>query len=92
MGTLDVERHDRSTVRGSSQVADVREQGKRRDDPAEDFIEFLTAGVRVKGEFHCAECGYGVTIVRTLPSCPMCGGESWEQASWSPFGRALRSQ
>ena len=56
-----------------------------------DFVEFLLAGVKVKGEFHCAECGYGVTIYRALPVCPMCGGESWEQSAWSPFGRALTS-
>jgi len=42
----------------------------------------------VKGEFHCSECGYGVTIVRALPLCPMCGGTSWEQSPWSPFTRA----
>jgi hypothetical protein len=57
---------------------------------AEDFVEILLAGVQVKGEFHCSECGYGVTICRELPLCPMCGNESWEQTDWSPFGRALR--
>jgi rubrerythrin len=54
----------------------------------DDYVEFWTTGQSVKGEFHCAECGYGVTIVRALPICPMCGGRSWEQSSWSPFGRA----
>jgi hypothetical protein len=54
----------------------------------DDYVEFLEAGQSVKGEFHCSECGYGVTIVRALPICPMCGGSSWEQTSWSPFGRA----
>jgi rubrerythrin len=54
----------------------------------DDYVEFLTTGQSVKGEFHCAECGYGVTIIRALPICPMCGGRSWEQSSWSPFGRA----
>ena len=49
----------------------------------EDFVEFLLAGVHVKGEFHCAECGYGVTIYRELPICPMCGNETWEQTAWS---------
>jgi rubrerythrin len=61
-------------------------------DAVEDFVEFVMAGVHVKGEFHCAECGYGVTIVRELPTCPMCGNESWEQTAWSPFARALRLQ
>jgi len=41
----------------------------------------------VKCEYHCSECGYGVTIVRALPLCPMCGGTSWEQSAWSPFSR-----
>ena len=54
----------------------------------DEFVEFWVAGVSVKGEFHCSECGYGVTIVRALPLCPMCGGTSWEQAPWSPFTRA----
>jgi rubrerythrin len=52
---------------------------------AGDYIEFRAAGEAVKGEFHCAQCGYGVTIVRTLPLCPMCGGDSWERTSWHPF-------
>lgn len=54
----------------------------------DDYVEFLAAGQSVKGEFHCSECGYGVTIVRALPLCPMCGGTSWEQSPWSPFTRA----
>jgi rubrerythrin len=54
----------------------------------DDYVEFRAAGESVKGEFHCSECGYGVTIVRALPLCPMCGGTSWEQSSWSPFTRA----
>jgi rubrerythrin len=53
-----------------------------------DYVEFWVEGQSVKGEFHCAQCGYGVTIVRALPLCPMCGGRSWEQADWSPFKRA----
>jgi rubrerythrin len=54
-----------------------------------DYVRFWPAGQAVKGEFHCAECGYGVAVYRTLPRCPMCGGEAWEQAAWSPFRRAL---
>jgi rubrerythrin len=73
-------------------MPNVRHQRAVRDETREDFIEFLHAGAHVKGEFHCAECGYGVTIVRALPVCPMCGNESWEQTTWSPFGRALRLQ
>jgi len=62
------------------------------DVSASGYVQFWTAGERVKGEFHCSECGYGVTIVRALPICPMCGGTSWEQTSWSPFGRASSLQ
>jgi rubrerythrin len=47
----------------------------------------LAAGTRVKGQYRCADCGYGVTIYTELPLCPMCGAESWEQIDWSPFGR-----
>jgi hypothetical protein len=52
------------------------------------YVQFWSTGESVKGEFHCAECGYGVAVCRELPRCPMCGGESWEQAPWSPFARA----
>jgi rubredoxin len=54
----------------------------------DDYVEFWVAGQTVKGEFHCSDCGYGVTIVRALPECPMCGGRSWEQFPWSPFTRS----
>jgi rubrerythrin len=73
-------------------MPNVRHQRAAREGTGEDFIEFLLTGAQVKGEFHCAECGYGVTIVRTLPVCPMCGNESWEQTAWSPFARAQRLQ
>ena len=52
------------------------------------FVAFHTSGDPVKGEFHCAECGYGVTVYRVLPVCPMCGGNAWEQVPWSPLTRA----
>ncbi len=54
----------------------------------DEFVEFFPTGQPVKGEYHCSECGYGVTIVRALPLCPMCGGTSWEQSAWSPFSRS----
>jgi rubredoxin len=57
---------------------------------AEDYVHFWSTGVSVKGEFHCADCGYGVAVCRALPLCPMCGGTSWEQAAWSPLTRANR--
>ena len=52
------------------------------------YVEFWQTGASVKGEFHCSECGYGVTVYRELPVCPMCGNGSWEQTAWSPFGFA----
>lgn len=57
---------------------------------ADGYIRFWTAGSAAKGEFHCAECSYGVTIYRELPVCPMCGGTAWEQMPWSPLTRASR--
>ena len=57
-------------------------------EPSGDYVDFVRTGVNVKGEFHCAECGYGVTVYRALPVCPMCGGEEWEQSAWSPLSRA----
>ena len=59
------------------------------DDASPDgYVHFFSSGSRVKGEFHCAECGYGVTVYRVLPVCPMCGGTQWEQSAWSPLSRA----
>jgi rubredoxin len=55
------------------------------------YVDFRASGEAVKGEFHCAECGYGVTVYRALPVCPMCGGNSWEQTAWSPLTRAASS-
>jgi rubredoxin len=65
----------------------MKEAGASRA-TTDDYVEFWTAGATVKGEFHCSDCGYGVTIVRALPLCPMCGGKSWEQTPWSPFSRS----
>lgn len=52
------------------------------------FVQFHATGDPAVGEFHCSECGYGVTVHRELPRCPMCGGTAWEQWAWSPFMRA----
>jgi len=46
------------------------------------------AGSRAKGEFRCAGCGYGVTVHKVLPDCPMCRGTSWERVPWRPFSRS----
>jgi rubrerythrin len=47
------------------------------------------AGMRAKGEFRCLSCGYGVTVYRSLPSCPMCHHKEWERAPWRPYTRTL---
>jgi hypothetical protein len=57
-----------------------------------DFVQFRAAGENGKGEFRCSACSYGVTIHTKLPVCPMCAGETWEQAAWRPFTRAERPQ
>jgi rubrerythrin len=49
---------------------------------------FLGAESEASGEYYCADCGYGVTIRRILPVCPMCRGRSWEDAATSPFARS----
>ena len=45
-----------------------------------------------KVDLCCSGCGYGVTIFRTLPRCPMCGGQTWEQTAWSPFRAPLEGR
>jgi len=54
----------------------------------DEFVAFLVAGEPAVGEFRCSECGYGVSISRSLPICPMCGGVTWEHGPWSPLARA----
>lgn len=45
----------------------------------------LAAGAEARGEYRCTGCGYGVTVYRQLPRCPMCGAEeAWEQLDWMP--------
>jgi hypothetical protein len=53
-----------------------------------DEIQLSAAGDHVKGEFHCADCGYAITVCKELHPCPMCGCESWQAALWRPFARA----
>lgn len=53
------------------------------------FVAFHAVGAEVAGACRCAECGYGVAVFRTLPRCPMCGGETWEEESAQPVGRTV---
>jgi rubrerythrin len=84
MGTVESRSHGTVVEEGVT-MRDVDTAGR---ESVGDFVDFLAAGARVKGEFHCAECGYGVTVYRALPVCPMCGGDQWEQSAWSPLTRA----
>jgi len=84
METVEARSHG-SVVRKGVSMSEVDVAGR---EIAGDFVDFHAAGAHVKGEFHCAECGYGVTVYRTLPVCPMCGGAQWEQSAWSPLTRA----
>jgi rubrerythrin len=58
---------------GATAVEPVSEDG---------FIAFRAAGEQATGDYRCSQCGYGVSVRRTLPMCPMCGGGTWE--SWRP--------
>jgi hypothetical protein len=44
-------------------------------------------------ELICEECGYGVAVTTTPPTCPICGASSWDTFAWRPFGglEALRA-
>jgi hypothetical protein len=55
-----------------------------RRDPA-----FFLAGAEARGEFYCAECGYGISVRSVLPECPMCRGVEWEEPGTGPFRRPL---
>jgi rubrerythrin len=66
----------------------VIEQQRVVEGVEDDFVQFHPSGDRAKGAFRCTECGYGIAVSSSLPSCPMCGGDVWEDAEWSPFARA----
>ena len=42
-----------------------------------DEVVFAAAGDHVKGEYRCAECGYGIVVRRDPPECPMCRSTAW---------------
>ena len=66
------------------------DQGVRTEQSG-DFVDFWLAGTEARGQFQCADCGYGVSVQTKLPSCPMCGGEAWEPSPTSPFSRPWTS-
>ena len=87
MGIFAGESHEPQVEEGVAMIEDVRPGVEAHE---ADYVEFHRTGDAAKGEFRCAECGYGVAVVKTLPPCPMCGGGAWEQSTWSPFTRASR--
>ena len=77
----------RVQVWGSDRV-EVRPRGTESELPGGDGLPvFLLEGSAAMGEFHCAECGYGIVSRRVLPACPMCHGRSWESPLTSPHPR-----
>jgi hypothetical protein len=53
-------------------------------------MEEAHAGDPAFGEFRCRGCGYGVSVHRELPRCPMCGGIAWERPHWAlDLGQSL---
>lgn len=45
----------------------------------------FAAGAAARGEFHCGRCGYGVSVRRQLPVCPMCRGTGWYSSPGRPL-------
>ena len=54
-----------------------------------EYVAFRQSGEAAKGSFRCTECGYGVVVTQTLPSCPMCSEQVWEHVAWRPFTERL---
>jgi rubrerythrin len=54
------------------------EKGAGTEVVDEEYVDFVAMGTVVSGEFRCSACGYGVSLTRTLPRCPMCSGTAWE--------------
>lgn len=62
----------------------------RVSEGADGFVSFFAAGEPVGGDFRCSECGYGVSVSRRLPRCPMCRGDVWE--AYSPNSAFISCQ
>jgi hypothetical protein len=92
MGNEPVGGRRNQQVEGGPMLDEGRNTRTIRTQDDTEYIEFARTGATVVGAFHCSGCGYGVTVHAELPPCPMCGGTTWEQVAWSPFGRAARLQ
>jgi hypothetical protein len=85
MGMIPVDR--RVSGRPGEGIAVLDEERNVRTIDA-DYLESAVTGTLAQGVFHCAECGYGITVHAALPQCPMCAGTTWERAAdWTIFGR-----
>lgn len=49
-------------------------------EPAPGRVHVIELGVPDRGDFECMSCGYGVSVWRALPTCPMCGAAEWAAA------------
>lgn len=73
-------------ARGQHAAVDCAESDLRSAaDPAADAVAM--AGGPVRGDFQCTTCGYHVSVYRTLPWCPMCGGIEWQGVPPEPSVR-----
>jgi rubredoxin len=88
MGIIAVGGTENGLRKGSKMLGEAQTVGETDGD----YVEFIAAGMRARGDYRCSGCGYGVNVHAELPTCPMCGGTSWEQSAWSPLTRAQRLQ
>lgn len=40
---------------------------------------------KVRSDYQCVQCSYGVVANGPPFVCPMCSGVDWERISWRPF-------
>jgi rubredoxin len=66
------------------------DQVRKGETAAGEYVDFVEAGTRAVGAYHCSACGYGITVYAELPSCPMCAGTTWELHDRSPFTQPSR--
>jgi hypothetical protein len=67
------------------QIESRRFEGAAGSETAGPIATLVAAGGHADGQFRCVECGYGVTVRRSLPTCPMCRGRMWEPLPGSEF-------
>jgi rubrerythrin len=83
---------DHGVESSSTEGSKAKSSLKGKSTTAGDYVDFVSAGTQAAGAYHCAECGYGITVHDELPKCPMCAGTMWELHDWSPFTQPSRLQ